>query len=119
VTEKRLLLVFVLAVCLQPVIAIKASAQAPASCDSCDLMAEALSTVQSFAPGTPRSKVEQEFSPDGGLQFFYGPSRYIFRKCPLIKVDIEFTHFDGEQDGLPSDQVVKVSRPYLEYPFSD
>ncbi len=108
-----------LAVLLQPVIVNRAHAQAPAHCDGCALMEEALKTVQSFTPGTPRSKVEQDFRPDGGLQPVPGPSRYVFKSCPLIQIEIEFTHFEGQRDGLPSDQVIKVSRPYFWYPAYD
>jgi len=116
--KRFLVSAFVLAV-LQPVIPCKAYAQGPAKCDSCALLEDALRTLQDFPPGTPRSKVEEELRPDGGLQSLHGATRYIFKKCPLIKVDIDFTYFDGQQDNLPSDQVVKVSRPYLEYPDSD
>lgn len=96
-----------------------AFAQAPANCDACALMEEALKIVGDLVPGVSRSEVEQDFKPDGGLQFFQNSSRYVFKKCPLIKVDIEFTHFEGQQDDLKSDQIIKISRPYLEYPFMD
>jgi hypothetical protein len=108
-----------LALVLQPFIMSTAHAQAPAGCEGCALMEAALKAVQNLSPGSPRAKVELDFRPDGGLQPFQGPTRYVFKKCPLVKVDIEFTHFDGEQDGLPSDQIINVSRPYLEYPAYD
>jgi hypothetical protein len=117
--KRFLVLALALVVSLQPVVLRTARAQAPARCDGCALIEEALKAAQTLTPGTPRSKVEMDFRPDGGLQPFYGPSRYLFKKCPSIKIEIEFTHFDGQQDGLPSDQVIKVSRPYLEYPFYD
>jgi len=117
----RRLPIFVLAIALslQPALTGSAYAQAPANCDSCALMEDALKILQTLVPGTPRSKVEQDFRPDGGLQSFRNSSRYVFKKCPLIKVDIEFTHFEGQQDDLQSDQIIRISRPYLEYPFYD
>ena len=117
--DKLTLFAVALALLLQPVVFRTASAQDPAQCDSCALVEEALKTVQGLTPGTPRSKVELDFRADGGLQQIPGPTRYLFKKCPLIKIEVEFTHFEGQQDGMPSDQVVKVSRPYLEYPASD
>jgi len=117
--DKFPLLAVACALLLRPVIFNAAWAQAPAQCDGCALMEEALKTVQGLTPGTPRSKVELDFRADGGLQQIPGPTRYLFKKCPLIKIEVEFTHFEGQQDGMPSDQVVKVSRPYLEYPASD
>ncbi|MGB6692217.1 MAG: hypothetical protein WBE76_30610 [Terracidiphilus sp.] len=113
------LLVLAAAISLQPAPTSSAYAQAPANCDSRALMEDALKILKDLVPGTPRSRVEQDFRPDGGLQSFHNSSRYVFKKCPLIKVDIEFTHFDGQQDDLKSDQIIKISRPYLEYPFSD
>jgi hypothetical protein len=115
---KRLPLI-ALALLIQPLVLCTAYAQAPAQCDDCSLVEEALKAVAGLTPGTPRSKVELSFRADGGLQSIPGPTRYIFKKCPLIKIEVEFTHFEGQQDGLPSDEVVKVSRPYLEYPASD
>ena len=118
--RRKLWLVFaVLVLSSQPSIERRAPAQSPAKCDDCGVIEEALKAVSDLVPGRSRERVEQEFRLDGGLHFFHGPRRYTFRKCPLIKVDIEFKQFDGQQDELPTDPVVKVSRPYLEYPFSD
>lgn len=108
-----------LVVPFEPASVLCAWAQQRTSCDSCAPVEDALKVVQGLTPGTPRSKVELDFEPDGGLQPIPGPTRYLFKKCPLVKIEIEFTHFEGQQDGLPSDQVVKVSRPFLEYPASD
>lgn len=94
-------------------------AQNSKNCDSCAVLSEALQIVQAFAQGTPRSKVEQDFRADGGLQSFRNTSRYVLKKCPSIKVDIEFRQSDGQQGDLSTDPIVKVSRPYLESPFWD
>lgn len=108
-----------LAISFLPALFGQATAQQATICDGCTLIEEAMKAAQSLTPGTPRSKVEIDFRSDGGLQPLPGPTRYVFKKCSAIKIEIEFTHFDGQQDGLSSDQVIKVSRPYLESPFSD
>jgi hypothetical protein len=70
--------------------------------------------------GDTRAKLEQEFESDGGIT---GPkqSRYKFKKCPYIKIDVEFSR-KGESDWmdyLPTDTVVHISKPYLQYPIYD
>lgn len=94
--------------------------------DHTTFLQEAILSVARIHPGSTRAEVEEEFTMDGGMQFVV-PSRYVLKKCPYIKVDIEFKASDGgklqfdESSGKhsPSDLVVKVGRPYLEYPDKD
>jgi hypothetical protein len=48
-------------------------------------------------------------------------SRYTFKKCHFIKVDVEFSpEKSGKEAGFsPADKVSEVSRLYLEYPVYD
>lgn len=86
----------------------------------------AMQSVARIHPGLTRADVEKEFEMDGGLQSVT-PSRYVLKKCPDIKVDIEFKAADGGQPQIspsspefsPTDLVVKVGKPYLEYPDMD
>jgi len=88
--------------------------------NECALVSGALKAVQELAPGSSRALLEQKFEVDGGMQF-PGNSRYLFRQCPYVKIDVEFQG-DGIKDRaalLPTDKIVRVSKPYLEYPSSD
>jgi uncharacterized protein YecT (DUF1311 family) len=83
------------------------------------LIREALKQISELRPGDSRMLLERNFEQDGGLQFARH-SRYVLKKCQFIKVDVEFS---GEgidnRAALPSDTVVRVSRPYVEYPSAD
>jgi hypothetical protein len=91
---------------------------------SCALVKEALNDSSHIKAGMTRAEVEKSFRADGGLQFFSksgSTTRYVYRKCELIKIDVKFEAAVVSQTGSwsPNDIVVSVSKPYLEYPFSD
>ncbi len=83
---------------------------------NCEVIEEALQETGKLKSGITRDKVEVTFVLDGGMQFGR-TSRYSFRKCPSIKVDVEFS--GSRADSSPTDRIVKVSRPYLELPAYD
>ena len=89
--------------------------------DSCDVGAtEVLNTVSEIKLGDPRSKVELNFEEDGGMQF-PPQTRYLWKDCKYVKIEVEFSRA-GASDWLhflPTDKVVKVSKPYLELPDKD
>ena len=88
--------------------------------DNCGVIEEALQETGKLKPGMTRDKVEVSFVFDGGMQF-ERTSRYTFKKCSFIKVDVEFAEHgaDSPKEFLASDRVVKVSQPYLPYPTFD
>ena len=88
--------------------------------DNCAVIEEALQDAGKLKPGITRDKVEESFALDGGLNFVM-TSRYSFKKCRSIKVDIEFTDREGgsPKEFSATDRMVKVSRPYLAYPTFD
>jgi len=73
--------------------------------------------------GMTRRQVEDEFPMDGGV---HSPSRprFVHPTCGFFKIDVEF---DCKKDAAdqnrtidsPDDRVIHVSRPYLEFPYSD
>ena len=67
-----------------------------------------------------RAEVEKKFTPDGGLQA-YLTTRYTYLKSSLIKIDVKYKAAVESKTGFlsPNDIVVSVSKPYLEYPFTD
>jgi hypothetical protein len=81
---------------------------------------DALKIVNDLKPGDLRARLEQSFELDGGLQF-PAKSRYVFRTCRYIKVDVELSSegIQSRTDFLPGDKIVKISRPYLEYSTYD
>jgi hypothetical protein len=74
--------------------------------------------VSNIKPGMTRQSLSRSFEGDGGLQF-RSHGRYAYKHCHYIKIDIEFSDVDDGPDFSPDDKIVKVSRPYLEYPISD
>ncbi len=81
----------------------------------------ALQSVARIQPGSTRVDVEKDFEMDGGEQII-NPSRYVWKECQYIKIDVEFKAADGGQPTAqyaPTDVVVKVGTPYLAYPISD
>ena len=109
---------------LPPLLAVTATRRAypqqPSGCDGCSLVQGALKASEELKPGMSRKDVEAQFTFDGGMQTGYW-GRYVFRRCHSIKIDVRFTGaLDGHgAEGLPTDRIAGVSRPYLETPFMD
>jgi hypothetical protein len=86
-----------------------------------NLIKEAISIAGNLKEGSIRSEVERDFVLDGGIQS-RGASRYMFKKCRFIKIDVTFSKDENSGtwiDGSPNDKVISVSKPYLEYPVMD
>jgi hypothetical protein len=78
------------------------------------------SKVRELKPGVLRSQLEKDFELDGGMQSA-ATSRYVLKTCHYIKIDVSFSG-DGINDRtefLPTDKMVTVSKPYLEFPVKD
>ena len=75
----------------------------------------ALRSMQTVRVGGTRSELLKIFTTEGGLST---PSRqtYIYRHCPYIKVDVQFAAGTEE---LPTDKIVDISRPYLDWSIAD
>ena len=64
-----------------------------------------------------RADLMKVFTTEGGLSIA-SHRTYVYRQCPYIKVDVKFTAPSlGEE--LPTDKIVEVSRPYLEWSVMD
>jgi hypothetical protein len=75
-----------------------------------------LHDVSTLHPGMRRSALNALFVEDGGLQFGE-QTRYDYRRCPSIKMDVKFKSVASEE--RRDDIIVEISKPYLEYPFTD
>jgi hypothetical protein len=95
---------------------INARAQTNRGCD--DAITEVFKAVSELKAGDKRADVERSFTLDGGLSSMT-ISRYVFKKYPYIKIDVEFSAESKFAELSPTDVVVHVSKPYLEYPYAD
>jgi hypothetical protein len=90
-------------------------------------VADALIRMRSIKPGMTRSDLLKVFTTEGGI--YTGLQRkFVSRDCLYFKVDVEFEavgrpNRDREgrvtliEDGR--DVIVKISKPYLEFPVAD
>jgi hypothetical protein len=76
----------------------------------------ALSRMQTIKVGMTRSELMNVFTTEGGLSTT-SQRTYVYRECPYIKVDVTFAPSSREE--LPTDKIVKVSRPYLAWSVMD
>jgi hypothetical protein len=74
--------------------------------------------IETIKPGMRRGEILLVFTEDGGLST-RSQQRYTYKHCPYIKVDVEFSPIDHGTKESPDDKIVKVSRPYLQYPIFD
>jgi hypothetical protein len=82
-------------------------------------------SISSFKPGMTRKDLAKIFQADGGLST-RTRGRYVYRHCPYIKVDVDFSPAEDPGDAgqeefyeSPDDKIVKISRPYLDNPVAD
>jgi hypothetical protein len=103
------------------IVAGQLSAQPARDHDVAVWISEALAQIQSVRVGMTRGELQTQFTTEGGLST--GLRRtYVFRRCTLIKVDVEFEPVarpardaDGRVTLVEADQdVIKgISKPYL------
>ena len=67
-----------------------------------------LRELEVIKPGAKRAVVDTLMTRDGGISRV-DVERYILRSCNFVKLEIEFA----------KDVVVRISKPYLEWPFMD
>ncbi len=80
-----------------------------------------LTECKKIAPGATRAELLKIFTSEGGISTAKHRT-FVHRRCPYIKVDVDFTLSDPKQslvDERATDTVKKVSRPYLEWSIID
>jgi hypothetical protein len=80
-------------------------------------VAGALRTTQTIKVGMTRSDLMKVFTTEGGLSTT-SQRTYVYRQCPIIKVDVKFTVSSHDEE-LPTDKIAEVSRPYLAWSVTD
>ena len=78
-----------------------------------------LKESQTAKPGMTRAELSKVFSTEGGLSAVTHRT-YVYRDCPYIKVDVDFTPSDPKQEAeKPTDVVTRISKPYLDWSIAD
>lgn len=65
-----------------------------------------------------RGQVEDKLPKDGGRQSF-SLIRFTHPPCAYFKIDVEFAVDHNRLVSDEADQVTKVSKPYIEEPYSE
>jgi hypothetical protein len=89
-------------------------------------MDQVLKDVSSIQPGMTRAELLRVFTTEGGLST-RDEQRYVYRRCPLIKVMVSFRRpadADDDWGGAPEEERVgdiiqSISKPFLEYSIMD
>jgi hypothetical protein len=81
---------------------------------ACSLEAS-LSEIRSIQIGSTRADLLKLFTEDGGISERWR-RRFVYRKCLMVKVDVDFAPQNNPNDFVerPDDRIVKISKPYLE-----
>jgi hypothetical protein len=85
---------------------------------------QVMRSISTIKPGMTRKDLASVLTWEGGFST-RTQRRYVYRHCPYIKVDVQFSpaaDMDANQDAAtenPEDRIVKISRPYLEYSIMD
>ncbi len=89
-----------------------------ASPQCCTITEEALHAYGTIKSGSTRAEIERTFE----LQSMSMPTNavYVFRKCPTIKFEAQFSLVNpGDNKFSSSDKVTVFSRLYLDYAVKD
>lgn len=94
-------------------------AQSRPGCSACGQIEQALEDFGHLKAGMTRRDAEQYFALDGGMNF-RGQTRYAYKKCEFIKVEITFENEPSVQnDFSPKDKITNLSKLSLEFPSYD
>jgi hypothetical protein len=87
---------------------------------------QVLTDVSSIQSGMTRAELLRVFTTEGGLST-RDEQRYVYRRCPLIKVMVTFRRpadADDDWGGAPEEEragdiIQSISKPFLEYSITD
>jgi hypothetical protein len=84
-------------------------------------IAKSLKEIEAVKVGMTRADLLRVFEEEGGISTRTW-RRYVYRECPYIKVDVEFEPIGEPGNKLsqsPSDKIIKISKPFLEWSILD
>jgi hypothetical protein len=94
-------------------------AQSAPGCSACGQVEKALEDFAHLKAGMTRRDAEQYFTFDGGMNF-RGQTRYVYKKCEFIQVDINFNEDpDVQNDFSQKDKITNLSKLFLAFPSKD
>ena len=117
----KLLITFFLATLVASFVAVPSSVAADTDKDLTKRISDILTECQKIKPGMTRAELLKVFTTEGGVS---SPTfrTFVYRGCPYVKVDVEFTLSDPKQNVLeerPTDTISKISKPYLAWSVDD
>jgi len=77
--------------------------------------------INAIKPGMTRADLLKIFTTEGGISTRTW-QRYVYKRCPYIKVDVEFKPVGdegGKPQETPEDIIIKISKPFLEFSIMD
>jgi hypothetical protein len=79
-----------------------------------------LRDAQKIKPGMSRADLLTVFTEEGGVSS-RNQRRYVHKKCPYIKINVEFQPVGRpERNGeSPADRIVQISQAFLEWSIMD
>jgi hypothetical protein len=90
--------------------------------DRINWVAASLQEMQTITAGMTRGELlEVFFEEPGGVSNRF-QRRYAYRDCPYIKVDVKFKVVENSAEKikeLPTDEIIHISKPFLEWSITD
>jgi len=87
---------------------------------SCKCVTDALTDIGKIKAGMKRKDLDKMFFVDGGISSI--TERFVYKKCNFIKVEVKFRFIDENNKFLtqnPDDEIIEISKTYLEHTFQD
>jgi len=117
----KLLITFFLATLVASFVAVPSSVAADIDKDLTKRISDILTECQKIKPGMTRAELLKVFATEGGISTA-AHRTFVYRGCPYVKVDVEFTLSEPKQNVLeerPTDTISHLSKPYLEWSIND
>jgi hypothetical protein len=94
-------------------------AQSRPGCSACGEIAQALEDSLHLKAGMTRRDAERYFALDGGMNW-RGQTRYVYKKCDFVKVEISFEEDASVQNEFSQkDKITNLSKLFLAFPSKD
>jgi hypothetical protein len=80
-----------------------------------------MEAIDAIKPGMTRADLLTVLTVESGIST-RARRTYVYRLCPYIKVEVDFTPVTNPDDRLTEmsdDKILKLSRPYLQYSVTD
>ena len=84
-------------------------------------ISDVLTECQTIKPGMTRVELLKHFTTEGGISTAEHRT-FVYRSCPYIKVYVDFSPSDPKLPILeerPTDTIIKISKPCLDWGVSD